>query len=73
MPIPQIVDDSNVQLIRYIDPAPNPDGADTYNWTHVTSEDGVLSPFNNRTISYCAQGGAMALFTFHGTSLTLRL
>ena len=67
--VPKIVDDSSLDLIRYIDPAPNPNGEYTYRWVHETSDDGVLSPFNNRTISYCLQPGAMALFTFHGKLL----
>ncbi|RPD55457.1 hypothetical protein L226DRAFT_574568 [Lentinus tigrinus ALCF2SS1-7] len=71
MPVPRIVDDSSLDLIRYIDPAPNLDDGYTYNWTHITSEDGSLSPFENRTISYCLQSGAMALFTFQGTRVSV--
>ncbi len=66
MPYPQEVDDSRLDLIRYIDPAPSPDGGYTYNWTHTTDPEAYLSPYYNRTISVCLQSGAMALFTFEG-------
>ncbi|TFK85310.1 hypothetical protein K466DRAFT_192302 [Polyporus arcularius HHB13444] len=71
MPYPQEVDDSRLDLIRYIDPAPSPDGGYTYNWTHITDPEAYLSPYYNRTISVCLQSGAMALFTFEGTRVSV--
>ncbi|KAI0717855.1 hypothetical protein C8T65DRAFT_640193 [Cerioporus squamosus] len=71
MSYPQEVDDSRLDLIRYLDPAPDYDAGFTYNWTHLTSPEDDLSPYNNRTISVCSQSGAMALFTFEGTRVSV--
>ncbi|KAI0800054.1 hypothetical protein C8Q74DRAFT_1444048 [Fomes fomentarius] len=56
-----IVDDSLVDLIRYINPAPSTD-AFVYNWTRINPTNDLVY---NRSISGCLQSGCMALFTFH--------
>ena len=58
-----IVDDSRLDLIRYIDPARDGNKF-VYNWTHIDDVSNDL--IYNRTFSSCLQAGSMVFFTFHG-------
>ncbi|KAI0752908.1 hypothetical protein C8Q80DRAFT_1267374 [Daedaleopsis nitida] len=64
-----LVDDSNIDLIRYIDLLPSMTTF-VYNWTHVKSNTEPLLLYNE-TVSTCLQSGCMALFTFYGTRVVV--